>query len=687
MYTLRLPKPNSWFILLLSFASALWLNVPHASASGNAAHLDYDGDGKADFAFRIPNQSRQLIRRSSDGEIVDITFGRDKEDIPVTGDFDGDGKADIAVRRPSTKMWYILNSSGVDYLSNFPDGISRVKFGLESTDIPVLADYDGDGRTDIAVRRPRTQYWYVLNSSGIDPISNNTDAISRIRFGKQVDDIPVPADYDGDGKADIAVRRPSTKVWYIRNSSGVDALTSHVDGISRFTFGFSSDDTPVPADYDGDGKADLAYFRVTGLTYSDSNEWYSALQWKILNSGGVDLIGENGTAITEKLFGVSRADIPVVADYDGDGRADLALRFPNQYVDWHAWFVNNSTGIDPVSSNPDGVSVLNYFGNDKNYPPLGITNHNWKKMDLDNDRLTNGEEVTLGSLPMTSDSDGDGFIDGAEIEMGTDPVDAASTFDMTSLNIPDEVLHRCITQHRENEGQISYLYCSDKAIRDLDGIAGIPGLRSINLGYTLVTDLGPLSSNPTLEEIHIREGKVTTLSTLSNLPSLRYLDVYWNQVNDISGMSGFPSLETVDLGDNEIDNISVLDNFPSIRNLYLHHNNISDISSLSALSNLEELGLTSNNVTNITPLAGLTKITDLGLSGNNVSDISTLAELTSLRFLRLSKNDLTHIDALFSLINLRVLELFDNEGIKCADIEALKVTLPNTSIHSTECAP
>jgi glucan-binding YG repeat protein len=214
---------------------------------------------------------------------------------PVVSDFDGDGKSNIAIFRDG--VWnYIQASYG-----------ALVTAGLGTTgDVPVAADYDGDGKTDIAVYR--TGAWYILRSSD--------GGVTATGFGGLAQDVPVPADYDGDGKTDIAVYRNGA--WYILRSSD--------GGVTATGFGGLAQDIPVPADYDGDGKTDIAVYR--------NGAWY------ILRSsdGGVTATG----------FGGMPQDIPIPADYDGDGKTDIAV-YRNG-----AWYI--------LRSSDGGVTTTGFGG-------------------------------------------------------------------------------------------------------------------------------------------------------------------------------------------------------------------------------------------------------------------------------------------------------------------------------------
>jgi hypothetical protein len=62
-----------------------------------------------------------------------------------------------------------------------------------SIDVPVPGDYDGDGRIDVTVYRPTTAHWFILKSS------TNYTTWDTYQWGS-TGEIPVPSDHDGDGK-------------------------------------------------------------------------------------------------------------------------------------------------------------------------------------------------------------------------------------------------------------------------------------------------------------------------------------------------------------------------------------------------------------------------------------------------------------------------------------------------------
>ncbi|MGB7921971.1 MAG: M36 family metallopeptidase [Pyrinomonadaceae bacterium] len=214
-------------------------------------------------------------------------------------DFDGDNKGDLSNFRGSDGFWDAVASAGGANVQRF--------WGLTSLgDVIVPADYDGDGKADFAVFR--NGIWYV---------STNAGPSITFSWGSS-GDIPAPGDFDNDGKADPAVYRPTQGaqqgLWYVLKSS------SNYTAFDVVQWGLSGD-KPVVGDYNGDGKDDYAVIRRAG----------GAMFWHIAFNGG-------GTASAS--WGLDTGDIAVPGDYDDDGKNDLAVFRPSD----GNWYIVKSTG-------------------------------------------------------------------------------------------------------------------------------------------------------------------------------------------------------------------------------------------------------------------------------------------------------------------------------------------------------
>jgi glucose/arabinose dehydrogenase/PKD repeat protein len=249
------------------------------------------------------NASTTTSRRL-DPRLVDLTFVTDPPGLQVlaagetlagprtvtswegfTFPVEAPAQTDGAGRRWQFASW----SDGGGATHSITTPASPATYTARFAEVPrarVGADFDGDGKTDFGVYRPSSGQWWVVGSGTPVPMRN---------WGVSTD-VPVPADYDGDRNADAAVWRPANGTWYVLGSgTPVGPRQWGVQG-----------DSPVPADYDGDGKADFAIFRPgTG-------------QWFVVGSASL---------VPVRTWGVS-TDVPVPGDYDGDGKADMAVWRP-----------------------------------------------------------------------------------------------------------------------------------------------------------------------------------------------------------------------------------------------------------------------------------------------------------------------------------------------------------------------
>ena len=187
----------------------------------------------------------------------------------ATADFDTDGRTDLAVFRPPTaQFWVSQSTAGI--LSPIPI------FGAPGlADIPIVGDFDGIGRPQVGVFRPSTAQWFVMGPTGGRLLGT---------FGApNLFDVPVPGDYDGIGKTEMAVFRPSTAQWFVMGPTGGRLLG---------TFGAPNlFDVPVPGDYDGLGRTEMAVYRTT------TGEWF--------------VLGPNGGHYQGTWGDVNQSDVPI----------------------------------------------------------------------------------------------------------------------------------------------------------------------------------------------------------------------------------------------------------------------------------------------------------------------------------------------------------------------------------------
>lgn len=334
--------------------------VGNSDSEGKEAAIQSDGK------IVVAGHSAQgfgIVRYNTDGSLDNSFGGTGKIIIPIGS---GGSASSVAVQTDGK-----IVAAGWTNHGGMPDPLdfALVRYqGGSNANIRTRFDFDGDGRADVSVFRPTDRTWY-LNQS--------TNGFSAAQFGLSTDKL-TPADFDGDGKTDIAVFRDGN--WYLLRSTA---------GFASVQFG-ATGDIPTPADFSGDGRAELAVYRGgVWWTLNLTNNQVNSLQFG---------------AVTDK---------PVVADYDGDGRADHAVY---RNGEWH--LNRSSQGYTAVQfgTATDTPTVGDFDGDGKGDPAVyraGV----WYVLGS-----TQGfYAVQFGiasDVPVAADYDGDGKTDIAVFRNG-----------------------------------------------------------------------------------------------------------------------------------------------------------------------------------------------------------------------------------------------------------------------------
>lgn len=245
-------------------------------------------------------------------------------ETPHVGDVNGDGRDDIVTFTHGDSIWgpldvYVALSDGARF------GASSVwaDWWGHRSHIPMLGDFNGDGRDDIFAFTEVGDAWVALSNG-----ASFGSSIYQSPVIMDIDDVPMVGDVNGDGRDDIVIFSADGAMdvhVVLSTGSGFGAKSKWHDG-----FGLTGESFSV-TDVNADGRDDIIAFNqgVNG-----NNAW-------VARSNGSSF---GASSVWHTFFAIAE-EMPGDGDFDGDGDADVVTFTRDANADVYVGLSNRSSAF------------------------------------------------------------------------------------------------------------------------------------------------------------------------------------------------------------------------------------------------------------------------------------------------------------------------------------------------------
>jgi len=310
---------------------------------------DFNGDGLADSATYAPDTGTLSVALSNktafSAPVAWISNFGIKQKL-IFGDFNGDGRTDVAV----------YDTTALNLRVALSDGTKFIDKGIWFSGIPsgadiYIGDFNGGGFSDLYLMTKDAAGWKVqiAKSTGAGFVLN--PVTFRPQIGSTTATV-MTGDINGDGVTDLLSFDSTTGNWSVHlNTNGFNAAGAYT------VMAFGAGKTPVLADLNQDGAADIGYFdavnkQVVFRSFSGSS--FGPSQSLLLNLKVSDALSQlqaadfNGDGINDFLT------------FNNDGYNDVVLSDGN-FIDLVTSYDNGFGGKVDLTYASTGEGINKYM--------------------------------------------------------------------------------------------------------------------------------------------------------------------------------------------------------------------------------------------------------------------------------------------------------------------------------------